>query len=205
MITFLHTTRVNVQRFEDLVRKYDPCIEIRHYVNEDLLQYALIQGKADGVAFREEAEQIRKESPGLIICTCSSYGDECDNVSGVERIDQPAVEYLVDKYDRIGLAYTVRSTVPISRRLIEKSALRSGKPVQVLLIDCSSCWRYLEEGDSARYEAEIANIVKNDASGAEAIFLAQASMEGAKKYLPLFTREVMASPDYGVQQFLKKV
>lgn len=104
MITFLHTARVNVQRFEDLVRKYDPVIEIRHYVNEDLLHYALAKGKADGVAFRKEAERIKKESSGLIVCTCSSYGDECDNVSGVERIDQPAVRYLVDKYDRIGLA-----------------------------------------------------------------------------------------------------
>lgn len=204
MITFLHTTRINVQRFEDLVRKYDPIIEIRHYVNEDLLHYALTEGKADGVVFRKEAERVKKESPGLIVCTCSSYGDECDNVSGVERIDQPAVEYLVDKYDRIGLAYTVRSTVPISRRLIEKSALKLEKPVQVLLIDCSSCWRYLEEGDSARYEEEIANIIKNDISGAEAIFLAQASMEGARKYLSFFDREVMASPDYGVQQFLMR-
>ena len=80
MITFLHTARANVKRFEDLVRKYDREVEIQHFVNEELLHVPLTEGKADSEAFQQEAEKVKKDTTGMIVCTCSSYGDECDLV-----------------------------------------------------------------------------------------------------------------------------
>jgi hypothetical protein len=205
MITFLHTARANVKRFEDLVRKYDREVEIRHFVNEELLQRALTQGKADSEAFKLEAEKVKKETTGMIVCTCSSYGDECDLVSGIERIDKPAVEYLVEKYQNIGLAFTVKSTVPVSKKLLEDSALRLNKSIKITVIDCSDCWKYFEQGDPERYEKEIAQIILTANTDVEAIFLAQASMQNAALHLRNFDKEVMASPDYGVQEFLRRL
>lgn len=205
MITFLHTAKANVKRFEDLVRKYDQDVEIRHFVNEELLRRALAEGKADGPAFQAEAEKVKKETPGMIVCTCSSYGDECELVSGIERIDKPAVEYLVQKYQNIGLAFTVKSTVPVSKKLLEDSARRFNKSIEITLIDCSTCWKYFEQGDPERYEKEIAQIILATNTGVEAIFLAQASMQNAALHLRNFEKEVMASPDYGVQEFLKRL
>lgn len=202
MITFLHTAEINVKRFDDLVRKYDPNIEIQHFVNEDLLHHALTQGKADARAFIEEAEKVKNKSAGVIVCTCSSYGEVCEDVAGIERIDKPVVEYLVQKYDRIGLAFTAPSTVPISKKLIEDSAAKIGKNVEVILIDCSSCWPHLQSGDTNLYERKIAELIRKNDSNSEAIFLAQASMENAKALLADFEKEVIGSPDFGVRYYL---
>ncbi|MBK8505361.1 MAG: hypothetical protein IPL46_26065 [Saprospiraceae bacterium] len=205
MITFLHTAKANVKRFEDLVRKYDEDVEIRHFVNEDLLRYALAQGTADSESFQQETAKIKNETSEMIVCTCSSYGDECEKVDGIERIDQPAVEYLVKKYNRIGLAFTVKSTVLVSKKLVEDTARRLNKDVEISLIDCSDCWRFFEQGDPEQYEKEIAQIILEKNSGVEAIFLAQASMQNAAQHLKTLDKEVMASPEYGVQEFLKRL
>jgi len=146
MITFLHTAKANVKRFEDLIRKYDQEVEIRHFVYEDLLRRALAEGRADSASFKIEAEKVKKETTGMIVCTCSSYGDECELVSGIERIDKPAVEYLVQNYQNIGLAFTVKSTVPVSKKLVEDSARQLNKSIEITLIDCSDCWKYFEQG-----------------------------------------------------------
>lgn len=205
MITFLHTAQANVKRFDDLVRKYDPDIEIRHFVNEDLLRFALTDGKANASAFIEEAEQVKDQTQGLIVCTCSSYGEACELVPGIRRIDKPAVNYLVNKYTRIGLAFTAPSTAAISKKLIHDAGEKMSKNIEVIPIDCSSCWTYFQSGQTDLYEENIARIIGEDQSNAEAIFLAQASMENAKNYLADFAKEVMASPEFGVRHYLSHI
>ncbi|NND31673.1 MAG: hypothetical protein HKN76_03715 [Saprospiraceae bacterium] len=204
MITFLHTAKANIQRFEDLVQKHAPGTKVQHYVNEELLKYAIENGHADTEAFKLEADQIMAATNGTIVCTCSSYGEACDQFSGIERIDRPVVEYLVDRYEQIGLAYTAKSTLAMSRNLIEAVAKNKGKRVEVIEIDCSHCWPYFIAGDADRYVKEIARHIKNNPTPAEAIFLAQASMENSKMYLDNYPIEVMASPEYGVITYLQR-
>jgi hypothetical protein len=205
MITFLHTSAANVQRFDDLVRKYDQDIEIKHFVNEDLLSYALANGKADLVAFEAEAQKVKEVSSGTVVCTCSSYGDASDTIAGIERIDRPVVAYLVQKYSRIGLAYTAGSTWEASRKLVITEAEKIGKNVEVIKLDCTSCWNHFANKHFEEYEQGIAQLIKNDQSNAEAIFLAQASMQNAKRYLENYEKEVLASPEFGVKTYLDRM
>lgn len=205
MITFLHTAGLNVKRFEDLVRKYNSEIEIKHFVNEDLLRFALTHNRANSEAFRDEVQKIKKEPTGLIVCTCSSYGDECDLLQEIERIDKPVAEYLVANYQNIGLAYTAKSTLASSLNLLNQVAESLHKSINIIEYDCTGCWKYLEQGDTDRYEREIAAIIEKQLSPAEAIFLAQASMENARHHLHSFDKEVISSPEYGVKKFLEKL
>ena len=69
MIAFLHTSPIHIETFEKLVRKFDENMEINHFVNEKLLETALINGKTDVVSFKKEIELIKKENPSLLICT----------------------------------------------------------------------------------------------------------------------------------------
>nr|WP_320000578.1 hypothetical protein [uncultured Draconibacterium sp.] len=41
-------------------------------------------------------------------------------------------------------------------------------------------------------------------SKVDVIFLAQASMEGAKKYLKQIKKEVLSSPEFGISELIKK-
>ena len=205
MITFLHTSAANVSRFDDLIKKYDSGIEVRHIVNEDLLRTALHTGKADESTFRAEVERAKTSASGLIVCTCSSYGDACDTLPGVERIDRPVVAYLVQRYSHIGLAYTAGSTWEASKRLVLSEAEKIGKKVEVIRFDFTACWKNFEAGNFEAYERGIAELIKADDSEAEAIFLAQASMQNAKSYLEDYEKEVLASPEFGVRVYLNRL
>ncbi|MCB0669863.1 MAG: hypothetical protein KDC80_28755 [Saprospiraceae bacterium] len=205
MITFLHTAKVNIERFENLVRKYNAHIRVDHVVNEELLQYALRSGTVDIRGFTQTAQEIKRHAENLIVCTCSSYGEVCDQLMDIERIDRPVVEYLVSKYDHIGLAFTVKSTVPVSRQLIEECAANIKRPVEVIPIDCTGSWSHLENGDQESYAKTIAQEIRNSHQDCDAIFLAQASMENATQFLKDLDKEVLASPDFGVQYYLDQM
>ncbi len=202
MIAFLHTSEIHIDRFENLVMKYNSEIPIKHFVNEELLSVALSNGKLDTVSFKNEIEIIKKESPLLIICTCSTYREECDQYPDIYRIDEPVVIHLISKYQKIGLAYTAISTKKISENLLLKTAKSFDKNIEIIDCNCTESWRHFEEGAIDLYEKSIALKIKEIASETDVIFLAQASMEGAKKYLASLEQEVFSSPEFGVKTYL---
>lgn len=204
MIAFLHTSAVHVERFEKLVKKYNTTIEIKHFVKEDLLKIALETGSIAKDRFEKTIQNIQEiEQPALLICTCSTYGKLCEQLEQVHRIDQPIVEAIVAKYSKIAVAYTVNSTKEISKELIQRTAARQQKKISIIDADCSHCWTYFEKGDIAKYAWAIAEHLQAIHQDAEVIFLAQASMEGAKKYLQDIGCEVVSSPEFGVKAFLE--
>ena len=202
MIAFLHTSKVHIERFEKLVKKYNKEIEIKHYVNEELLEYALLNGKVDSTLFNKEVNKIKENSPSLLICTCSTYGKECDKLSDVYRIDAPIVSFLVTKYEKIGLAYTANSTKEVSRDLILKIASGLNRKIDIINCDCSDFWKHFEEGDYLEYEKKIAEKVKLMESQIDVMFLSQASMEGAINHLSDFRKEILSSPEFGIKTLL---
>jgi len=204
-LTFLHTSKSHIKRFEAIIQKLDGTIQIQHYVNEKLLEHAIKLGQVDKIGFQNEINRIRKDGMESIICTCSTYGELCNPDKNIFRIDQPAGEYLVSNFSKIGIAFTVDSTKNTSKSLLEKLAKEIKKPIQIIEIDCQHAWEWFEKGVMNNYEFEIASQIKNVAKNVEAIFLAQASMEGAKKYLVEETFEVVSSPEFGVSKILEKI
>ncbi|MEM6843581.1 MAG: hypothetical protein AAF632_15240 [Bacteroidota bacterium] len=204
MIAFLHTSSIHIERFENLVRKFNQEVEVKHFVNEDLLNYAMSKGTTNTEGFFQEVLSIKNEKPELIICTCSTYGEACDQRDDIERIDQPIVEHLVANYNKIGLAYTAQSTKRVSQDLIVKIAQKQGKQVDIVDCNCSSAWVHYESGDFDQYAWATAERIKAYEEEVDVIFLAQASMENAKKHLSDFTKEIYASPEFGVRNYLQR-
>ena len=204
MIVFLHTTSKLLERFEDLVRTYDSDIEIRHFVHEQLLKTASETGKADITAFETAVEKINELQPTTLICTCSTYGDACDNRTDIERIDKPVVAHLVNDYQKIGVVYTAKSTKEATENLIRNIAANAKKDIQIELIDCSEFWPYFEAGDHPSYHQSIAKKIMEVTDQVDVFFLAQASMEAAKSYLTNFEKKVYSSPEFGVKTYLTR-
>ncbi len=204
-ITFLHTSNSHIERFNGIVEKMDTSIKVKHYVNEELLEAAQKTGKVDKEGFKNELNRIRKGENKFIICTCSTYGDLCDERENTYRIDQPIGGYIVLNYSTIGIAYTFDSTREISKELIEGLANKNGKSIRIVEIDCSHCWNWFEKGNLEKYELEIANQIQTKADNCEAVFLAQASMQGAKNHLTNEKYQVLSSPEFGVKTYLELV
>jgi len=205
MIAFLHTTSRLMDKFEGLAKKYAPETKIMHFVNESLLSNAINSGIVDKVGFRKEIEKIKAMAPKTIICTCSTYGDECDQLDGVYRIDRPIVGHLTSNYNNILLAYSSKSTEETTKKLFRDIANGQGKHPTIVDCNCTDCWKYFEAGDMEKYYLEISNKIKPYLNGQkfEAIFLAQASMEGATKYLSDIGVAIFTSPEFGVKAYLQ--
>ena len=205
MITFLHTSSIHIDRFEQLVRKYHSTIPIQHIVNEAILEIALTTGDLDKSSFLRTIQEIEQSNSKLIICTCSTYGQLCDQLPSIKRIDRPIAEQIVAQYSTIALAYTALSTKAISQDLLLQTAKQQGKKIHIIDCDCTHCWPYFEAGDLQKYEEEIATTIRRKANQAEVIFLAQASMEGAMAYLEDLEQTVVSSPEFGVKHFLQNL
>jgi hypothetical protein len=170
MIAFLHTSKVHIDRFEALVRQFNPDIETKHFVNKTLLDNALANGTTDSNRFRQEIEAIQKEQPALLICTCSTYGSESDKYEGVYRIDHPIVVHLVNNYSKIGLVYTANSTKTVSEDLILKTAHKQEKTITLVHCDCSEFWLHFENGDLETYRKKIAQRILEMATQVDVFF-----------------------------------
>lgn len=203
MIAFLHTSKIHINRFEELVNLIDKNIPTKHFVNEKLLESAIKNGKTDSDEFKKQINLIEKDHPQLIICTCSTYGEESDKLGNVFRIDRPIVQYIVSKFRRIGLAYTATSTKEISTNLLHETSKQMNKDIEIISCDCSEHWVHFVNGNQVEYEAQIANSIKLIENQVDVIFLAQASMVGAKNNLLNFKTEIVSCPEYGVKQILK--
>lgn len=204
MIAFLHTLSANVDKFDNIVKKYAPDAEIKHVVKEALLHDALANGVADYKSFNEEVEKIKSLEPEMIICTCSSYGEASDRRDDVMRIDRPIVEYILSKYSKIGLAYAASSTRDISADLLRNTAKAMGKKLKVVDIDASDAWPFYLESKFEDYVKRIAEHITEYTDQVEVVFLAQASMETAKEYVKDSSIEILSSPDYGVKKLLSQ-
>ncbi|CAL2084128.1 Glutamate racemase [Tenacibaculum sp. 190524A02b] len=204
-IAFLHTSEVHIDRFESLVRKYDADISIQHYVNEDLLTYAVKKASLDLIGFEKEIKQIQNNQPQIIICTCSTYGEACQQYNNVYRIDAPVVEFLVTNYNDIAIAYTVTSTQKVSQQLVTQEISKQNKNTIIINCDATEAWPHFLENNIEKYEQTIAKYVKEIAPKVEAVFLAQASMDGAKKHLKNLGIDILSSPEFGVKSYLQKL
>jgi len=204
-IAFLHTSSTHVERFTNLVRKYDSKIDIEHLVAEELLETALSTGKIDKSGFAKSVELIRKNQPDLIICTCSSYGDFCEEFENVMRIDMPISDYIVEHFSVIILAYTVVSTRNVSRHLLENVAKNKGKKIKIIDCDCTASWKHFLSNNIENYSKEIFEKVNEIYTKGNAVFLAQASMEGAIKYFEESDTKVFSSGEFGVQKDLEMI
>ncbi len=201
-IAFLHTSDSHIIRFDKIVNEIDKTINIEHFVNEQLLETALKTGQIDKENFYNETQKIKAHEFKNIICTCSTYGELCNEDEQVYRIDKPIVELIVANFSSIGIAFTAKSTQKKSNELVQETAEKKGKEIKIHEIDCQHCWTWFEKGDSYKYEIEIANQIKKTGNNCDVIFLAQASMEGAKKFLLKEKYKTVSSPKFGVEEFI---
>ena len=90
----------------------------------------------------------------------------------------------------------------MSCQLIDEVAKSKNKQVEIIICDATDSWQHFENKDLAHYELSIAKSVKLKATEGEVVFLAQASMEGAKKHLNLLEIPIFTSPAFGIKHFL---
>ncbi|MFD0318665.1 aspartate/glutamate racemase family protein [Streptomyces flavalbus] len=187
MLALLHTSPVHVPVFDALRDAHHPGLELRHLVDEGLLERARGDGGPAAVAadVRALVDRAVAEGARAVLCTCSTIGGVAE-VAGagagvpVLRVDRPMAAAAVAAGPRLVVLATVESTLGPTVALVEEEARRAGRAVEVRSALVAGAWEHFAAGDGEAYVRSVAAAV--DAVGdADAIVLAQASMAPAQR------------------------
>jgi hypothetical protein len=206
-LTFLHTSPVHIPTFDGLLEELAPDIPARHIVDESLLQEAREAGailpplkqKITDTILNAMAHDTR-----ILLCTCSTIGGCAEEIGQqtimpILRVDRPMAEKAVALGPRILVAATVTSTLEPTKALILDEAKRANTSVAIIEVLCEAAWVRFTHGDQQGYLREIARKLRQAASLADVIVLAQASMAKAAALCADFAVPILSSPRLGLE------
>lgn len=204
MLALLHTSPAHVPVFDALRDEDHQGLELRHFVDEELLARARREGpEAVAGAVRAALDEAVAEGARAVLCTCSTIGAVAE-AAGIHvgvpvlRVDRPMAAAAVAAGPRVVVAATVESTLKPTVALVEEEARRTGRPVDIRTLFVDGAWARFEAGDiegSARLVAAAADAVTD----ADAVVLAQASMTPAQ-HLTTTAVPVLSSPRPGLAE-----
>jgi hypothetical protein len=202
VLALLHTSPAHVPVFDALRDEDHQGLELRHFVDEELLARARREGpEAVAGAVRDALEEAVAEGARAVLCTCSTIGGIVESAGAgigvpVLRGDRPMAAAAVAAGPRVVVAATLESTLGPTVALVEEEGRRIDRPagVRTLLVD--GAWARFEAGDTEGCARLVAAAV-DTVTGADAIVLAQGSMAPAQQ-LTTTAIPVLSSPRPGL-------
>ncbi|MCT9079203.1 aspartate/glutamate racemase family protein [Streptomyces fulvoviolaceus] len=202
MLALLHTSPAHVPVFDALRDEDHQDLELRHFVDEELLNRARRESPeavADDV--RAALKQAVAEGADAVLCTCSTIGAVAEAAASeagvpVLRVDRPMAAAAVAAGPRVVVLATVHSTLGPTVSLVEEEARRAGVRAEVRTHLAEEAWPFFEAGDIEGYARRVA-AAADEITDADAIVLAQASMTPAQ-HLTTTTIPVLSSPRPGL-------
>ncbi|MFC5672889.1 aspartate/glutamate racemase family protein [Streptomyces incanus] len=202
MLALLHTSPVHPPVFDALRDSAHPELELRHLVDEELLDRARAAGP-EAVAHDVRARLREAVAAGAraVLCTCSTIGSVAEASAGgigvpVLRVDRPMAGAAVAAGPRVVVLAALASTLGPTVALVEEEARRAGRRVEVRTLLVEGAWARFEAGDPAAYVRQVADAA-DAVTGADVIVLAQASMAPAER-LTTAAVPVLSSPRAGL-------
>ncbi|MCX5425301.1 aspartate/glutamate racemase family protein [Streptomyces sp. NBC_00078] len=202
MLALLHTSPLHVPVFDALRDEEHRGLELRHFVDEELLARARREGpEAVADEVRAVLDKAVGEGARAVLCTCSTIGAVVESAASgagvpVVRSDRPMAAAAVAAGSRIVVLATVESTFGPTTALIEEEARRAESPVQVRTQLVDGAWSRFEAGDAEGCARLVAAAI-DAVTDADAIVLAQGSMAPAQ-HLATTMVPVLSSPRAGL-------
>jgi len=206
-LTLIHTVSALADTFDELLSELAPDIPVRHVVCEELLKDALTAGELTADIRRRTSETVLAEAgkgPGVVLCTCSTVGPGADDARPftdipVLRVDRPMAEQAVRLGRRIVVCATVDTTIRPTLELLDDTARRLDREVELIPVVFESARAKLLEGDSDGYLRIISEGLHGAATHADVIVLAQASMAPALSLCSDIEVPILTSPRSGLE------
>lgn len=208
-VAVIHTSFVSVEELKRLFKEIVPEVEMINIVDDSLLSEVMANGKITPNVIRRVcnyATQAESMGADLVFNQCSSVGEAADiakdliNVPYI-KVDEPMAEEAVNIGGKIAVIATVESTMEPSVRLIEKTAEKMKKQVQIrkFLVD-GALDVLMKEGDKEKHNKMVLEEVEKAAKESDVIVLAQGSMIILLPQLTHIKIPVLTSPRSGVER-----
>lgn len=207
-VFIIHTSNVSVKDSNNLFKELAPNVIVRNIVDDSLLPEVLAKGEVTkNVTKRICAYAIQAEIAGadLIFNQCSSVGEVADIARELVdiplvKVDEKMAEIACQTGKKIGVVATLETTLRPTIRLIEKTASRLGKEVEIVQKLCEGAFDQLIEGDKKAHNKMVISAIHEMAKDVDVIVCAQASMVALLAELGKTAVPVLTSPRLGVEQ-----
>jgi len=211
LIYIIHTSFVSVKDLNDLFATQIPEAEVRNIVDDSLLPEVLAnEGVTSGVGERMKKYFQAAESAGadLIFNQCSSVGEVADVAAKLVRVpvikvDSRMAEVACQTGRRIGVVATLETTLGPTCRLIEGTAERAGKPIEIIRCLVTGAFDALVGGDRAKHNRMVLEAIRELATRVDVVVCAQGSMTAILPELGKTKVPVLTSPALGVESAVR--
>lgn len=206
-LTLVHTVPALADTFDQLLAELAPDVPVRHVVHGELLRDALAAGELTAEIRGRTSKALLVEAakgPGVVLCTCSTVGPGADDARAaaaipVLRVDRPMAEQAVALGKRIVVAATVDTTIGPTLDLLDETARRLGREIELRPVVFDAARAKLLDGDAEGYARIIADGLHGAATDADVIVLAQASMAPALDLCHDIETPILTSPRSGLE------
>jgi Asp/Glu/hydantoin racemase len=209
-LALIHTSPVLAPVFAALGRKLLEGVRLFHMVDESLIANTIRSGVLEKTTVRRLAHQIEsawQAGADAVLVTCSSIGPGVPVARQlfdfpILRIDERMAERAVETGLRIGVIATLNTTLAPTVALLEETADRLGRQVQIESVLCEGAFEAVIAGDTGTHDRLVTARLTELAGAVDAIVLAQASMARVADALPAEARQapILASPPLAMEQ-----
>lgn len=207
LVYIVHTSFVSVQDLTELFRELVPEATVRHIVDDSLLPEVLSNG---GVTPRvrsrmcEYYKAAELAGADLIFNQCSSVGEVADLASQVVRtpvikIDTHMAEVACTQGRRIGVVATLETTLGPTCRLVEATAARLGRDIEITRKLVEGAFDVLISGDRPKHNRMVLEAIRELMEDVDVVVCAQGSMTAILPELGETRVPVLTSPRLGVE------
>ncbi|MCF7944544.1 MAG: aspartate/glutamate racemase family protein [Spirochaetia bacterium] len=206
-VTAIYTGAALVKPLSVYFSQRFPEHTLINVLDDNLIAAVIKEGKMGDAVLRKiyaYCREAREAHSAVILETCSSVGESVDLIQPfldipILRIDAPMAEAAVLGYSRIGVIATLPTTLEPTIRLVEKTAEKKNRSVEVMNGLADGAFQALGEGREDIHDAKILQAAEKLKDKADVFLLAQGSMARMKEQLSeRIGKPVLTSPESGM-------
>jgi len=207
-VFIIHTSAVSMTELLRLFAELAPEVVVRNIMDDSLLPDVIENGGVtDAVMQRLATYAKMAELAGadLIFTQCSSVGEAADKAAEevavpLVKIDERMAEAACEIGRRIGVIATLKTTLGPTCRLVQKTAERMGKQIEIVEKLCEGAFDKLIAGDRRGHNAMVLEGIHELAEQTDVVVCAQGSMMALLDELGETKVPVLTSPRLGVEK-----
>jgi aspartate/glutamate racemase len=203
----INTVRVVVDDVIRFVKELDPSITVHNIIDDSLIAEVIANNGVNHNVLRKLcAYFVMAEQSGadLILNVCSSVGEAADVAASMGRIPGVTIvermaEEACQTGTRIGVVATLSTTMGPTVRLVQKSAAKMGKQVEITEAVCQGAFEKLAAGDRQAHNEIALKTIRDLTRQVDVVVCAQGSMHALLPELGPTPVPVLTSPPRGVK------
>ncbi|WP_210604489.1 aspartate/glutamate racemase family protein [Brevibacterium oceani] len=210
-LAFIHTGAVVIPEFERLAAEYLPEASIQHLLDSTIVSDLRSGSAPEDIRTRLTHLAATAKAAGAqsVMFTCSSISGFATEVAAeaaieVLRVDETMADDAVATASRAVVVATLPTTLAPTVALLNERASASAREVEIVEALVDGAFDAVASGDKTTHDRLVGEEIVKQASNADVIVLAQASMASAASAVSVDV-PVLTSPERGVQRLAESL